>query len=492
VTKKEVLDMFERDALLMGRVCMPTMFKVKTPPFHREIADAYHNHANTRIVVIAPRGHAKSSLVACVLVLHHIMFDKGPKVVVLASKTVGHAERLLQTIKNVLDYSLPFRKFFGYWGEHSAGRWTNSEVVLKDNTLIVTRGTGQQVVGLKHGDQRPTLLVMDDPEDTENTKTTEAMEKNLRWLFTQFIPTRDAQRGRVIVIGTPQHQRCIVEILMTAKGWKQLRYKAIQDDGTALWPEQWSVEKLLEEKATCESMNRVSMWYREYQCQILSDEEQLFRESDLRYWNGHFDRDDQGNAYLAMEDDQGNPTANVPVTVFMGIDPAVSTAGTADYTVIMCCAVDADNNRYILPFVRKRMNPSLVIDTIQTEDIKYRPLRKRLETSGQQEIYADVLRNLERAGSILVTHKPRDSKSKRYLEGLEPYFVKHKVYIQRSMADLKEELLQFRSDGRHAHDDMLDAMYYSFRNVYPPAHQVERNQSAHSDPKSKRLSWSVS
>ena len=135
--------------------------------------------------------------------------------------------------------------------------------------MIMCRGTGQQVVGLKHGNQRPTLVILDDPEDMNNTKTSEAMEFNLRWLLQALIPGLDAKKGRIAVIGTPQHQRCMVEMLQQMYDWNALRYKALQDDDTALWPEMWPADKLKAEKESLDSIGRVSSFYREYQCEII-------------------------------------------------------------------------------------------------------------------------------------------------------------------------------------------------------------------------------
>lgn len=62
------------------------------------------------------------------------------------------------------------------------------------------------------------------------------------------------------------------------KGWETRRYQAMSDDGkNVLWPEMWSKKKLLEEKEDLESIGRVSMFYREYMCQIIGDEDQMFR-----------------------------------------------------------------------------------------------------------------------------------------------------------------------------------------------------------------------
>ena len=199
--------------ILFGKVVMPNMFSVESPAFHYEIAKTLLDRKQKQINIIAPRGHAKSSIVGGVYPLYHIMFDKGPKLIVLVSRTQDHAVKLLGTIKDVLDFSPQFRQLFGYWGMNSAKSWAKTEVQLKDGSMIIFKGPGKQLRGIKHGNQRPTLIVVDDPEDENNTKTSEAMEGNLRWLLQSAIPSLDPKKGRIAIIGTPIHQRCIVETL---------------------------------------------------------------------------------------------------------------------------------------------------------------------------------------------------------------------------------------------------------------------------------------
>lgn len=148
--------------ILFGKVSMPNMFSVPSPEFHYQIAETLRNKENKQVNIIAPRGHAKSSIVGGVFPLYHIMFDKGPKLIVLVSRTQDHAVKLLGTIKDVLDYSATFRQMFGYWGMNSAKSWAKTEVTLKDGSMIICKGTGQQLRGIKHGNQRPTLIIVDD------------------------------------------------------------------------------------------------------------------------------------------------------------------------------------------------------------------------------------------------------------------------------------------------------------------------------------------
>ena len=99
--------------LLFRRMVMPNMFSENSPGFHYTIVDNLHNDEQKQINIIAPRGHAKSSVVAGVYPLFHLMFAKGVKVIVLVSRTQSHATKLLGTLKDVLDYSKEFR-YTGY------------------------------------------------------------------------------------------------------------------------------------------------------------------------------------------------------------------------------------------------------------------------------------------------------------------------------------------------------------------------------------------
>ena len=141
------------------------------------------------------------------------------------------------------------------------------------------------------------------------------------------------------------------------------------------------------------------------------------------------------------------------------------------------------------------MPPSRVIDEIIRMAEKWKPMTVRIDVGGQQEIYADVIRNLEnKRGIRMLTYRPREQKSKLYLEGLEPWFYKRKVYLTNGMHELKDELLAFRTDMRHKHDDMIDAMFYAFHRALPPSHTVsaEKGRQSGDEPVSNKNSWMLS
>ena len=479
------LNKLRDNMILFGKVVMPNMFTAPYPDFHYQVAKVLSNKHEKQVNIIAPRGHAKSSIVGGVFPMHHIMFDQGPKLIVLVSRTQDHAVKLLGTIKDVFDYSETFRAIFGYWGQHSARSWAKTEIELKDGTMIVCKGTGQQLRGIKHGNQRPTLIILDDPEEENNTKTSEAMESNLRWLLQSAIPSLDPKKGRLAVIGTPIHQRCIVETLKEMDGWKNMLFKPDLDNNKALWEEWQPIDKLQKKKKELESINRVSVFYREYMCEVVGDEDQLFREDYLRYYEGDIVRRDSG-AYLHITSIDSNSSVEEyrPVNIFMGVDPASSTKQTADFSTVVTVAVDKDNNRFVLPYYRDRATPLKLAEKILAQFKIYKPDKTRIESVGYQEMLREYIKKRCDEENIFVPgleirENPRNSKSSR-LETMEPYFAMKKTFIRKDMQELKDELLLY---PRGKHDDLLDGLYYATKKIYPPNHGEYSKSTEKNDQK---------
>tara|TARA_R100000664_G_scaffold18126_1_gene27117 strand:- start:1469 stop:2959 length:1491 start_codon:yes stop_codon:yes gene_type:complete len=470
----EIASKLRHDMVLFGKICMSNMFAVNSPKFHYEIAEQLLNPDKKQINIVAPRGHAKSSIVGGIFPLHHLMYGEGQKLVVLVSRTQDHAVKLLGLLKDTMDYSEAFRSIFGYWGQHSARSWSKSEIELKDGSMVICKGTGQQLRGIKVGNQRPTLIIVDDPEDENNTKTAEAMENNLRWLLQSAVPSLDPMKGRIVIIGTPQHQRCMVETLKGMHGWKNLTFKPDFDKNIALWEDWWSIEKLLEKKKELESINRLSVFYREYACEIVGDEDQLFKADDFRYYDGDFIRK-KGKSYLRITSLDGEKCDKmVPVNVFTGVDPASSVKRGADYSVIYNLAVDDEDNRYSLPYYRKHATPLTLAEAIVNNFRRYRSEKTRIESVGYQEMLREYVLKRSRDENLFIPglnikENPRTSKSNR-LESLQPIFANHKMFLKEDQQDLINELLLF---PRGKHDDLLDGLFYANKGSYIPHHKYE-------------------
>jgi len=488
------------DLIEFGQTIAPKFFSVQSPSFHYEIAEPLLDDSVKFLNVIAPRGTAKSTL-AILKALHHLMFTKGKKVVAIVSRTQGHAINLLQTIKDIVEYSPEFRELFGYWGINTSEKWTSTEIRLKDGSAIVCRGMGMMFRGINIGGQRPTLIILDDPEDENNTKTSEAMDANLTWLLQSAEPAVDAEKGRIVVIGTPLHQNCIVMKLKESKKYKTLHYKYLHDeDGVkwSLWPKMFSVAQLEQMKKDAEEMGKLSSFYKERQCEVIGDEDQLFKPEYMQSWDGYLEvKKDQGlyECVLHITEQNGYvfPREKViPVNTFLGVDPASSVLQTADFSVVFPVAYDKDENIYCLPYWRKRATPMDVAEGIFQKIEEVRPQRGGIETTGYQEMLREYVRKgmidrkLYLAGfEATEGYKPRTEKSKR-LERLHPFFYRRKVWIKKGQQTFLDELFMF---PRGRHDDLLDGFDYATKRLYPPTHTTETKKKTGLQRPEAEKSW---
>ena len=414
-----------------------------------------------------------NTTIVTIYVLYHLFLDPEPgkKFVVIISKTQAHSKTILSSIKEILAYSTGFRQLFGYQGEHSAKVWRDDAIVLGNGNGITTRGTGQPMRGINLGMQRPTLVIVDDPEDENNTKTKEAMDSNLMFILQSVTPSIDAKRGRVIVIGTPLHELCIVQRLSTMSSWKHVFFQNSIQKGLALWPESKNLEWLTQKRDELQEHGLVRSYYQEYECELIAGTDSMFKEEYIQY----YDKD----AYLEWQDRDAFlrfPSSNyiIPVNVYMGVDPASSIQQSADYSTIVPIAVDAQMNIYVLDYFRKRVNPMDLADSIENWYLRFKPNLTTIESVGYQEMLRQYMRTRIFIPGLEIKENPRQSKSAR-LEMLQPFFAQKKVFIKESiMKDLVEELIMF---PKSKHEDLMDGLYYA----------VKRSRGAvHSKPEHER------
>ena len=213
----------------------------------------------------------------------------------------------------------------------------------------------------------------------------------------------------------------------------------------------------------------------------------MFSEKYLKYHDYDYSIDDEGQHFLTDGKDK-----QIPVNIFMGVDPASSIRKTADYSVIMPIAVDKENNRYVLPYYRKRATPMKLAESIIQYFKMYKPSKVRIESVGYQEMLREYIRTRCEEENIFISgleikESPRTSKSSR-LETMEPYFAQGKMYMKKDMLELKDELLLY---PRGKHDDLLDGMYYAMKGIYKPSHEKQAQAKRDNSFKSNSTSWKV-
>lgn len=268
----------ESDITHFAEIVCDDVVTTKIPEFHKDI----YNLAveKPRIALAAPRGFAKSTIIAKIYPLWLAITKKKKDICIIsASETlaVDHMRYIKQAIE-----ANPWIQ--SIWGNLKSDKWSENHIIIlhPDGTRINIRakGAGGQIRGF-----RPDCLILDDIE-TDESVTSEDQRKKLKdWLFKACINCL-LPNGQLIIIGTIIHPLSVLEDLLEMPNeWTKHRYKAyldgIQEEGHELWPEERPHDWLQKRKAEIGSWAFAS----EYLNNPILDETAPIKENNIRYWS---------------------------------------------------------------------------------------------------------------------------------------------------------------------------------------------------------------
>ena len=166
----------------------------------------------------------------------------------------------------------------------------------------------------------------------------------------------------------------------------------------------------------------------------------------------------------------------------MGVDPATdSVRRDADYSVLIAIAVDADNNIYVLDYLRKRSIPVLgipgeakkgIVDYMFDYSKTYHPSLFVVEdTTMSKPVFQALRAETRRRNDFSVRFKEekpgtRMSKRDRIQEILAQRFAIGQIHLKKDQYDLQHEVITF--GPRMGHDDTIDALAYACKYANPP------------------------
>ncbi len=202
---------------------------------------AEHPHS----LLLAPRGHGKSTILTVAFTLHRILFNPDLRVLIV-SNTAAQAQAFLREVRAQLEKNPAIVDVHG----NLAGQpWNENEISLCSR-LIPAKEATVTVMGVmgpvisKHYD----IIIMDDVVD-EALAAGKAMRVKLEtWYYKELLPTLEPG-GELHVMGTRYHHDDLYGRLIL-KGMPTLIERAILEKGgeeRALWEEKFPL-RLLREK----------------------------------------------------------------------------------------------------------------------------------------------------------------------------------------------------------------------------------------------------
>lgn len=223
----------------------------------------------------------------------------------------------------------------------------------------------------------------DDTEIRENVATPEQRAKIWEWFTSEIIPMIDPVHGKLIVIGTILHSNSLLTKLLSDENhYLTATYRAINPDGTSLWPERFTVERLEEIKATVGPR----AFAQEYMNIPFATDAQVFKPEWFRPYGVGDVRFDENSRRWTF---QGRP-----LRVFQAIDPAISDSMDADYFAACTIGVTDDRDVILMDVqARRGMDFPSQVAFVKDYYLDFRPLRVGIEeVAYQRALRQQILR----------------------------------------------------------------------------------------------------
>lgn len=227
--------MGERSILDFAKTYFPRHTVHKPCAFHHEICSILQEMSearNGRLAVAAPRAHAKSTVVSFFYVMWSICYNK-ERCILILSAIAKQAQQLLSGISMALDTNALLQEDFPevFSPETKARtKWTQDQIVTPNNIMVAALGMGQDMRGIKHDEDRPTLVILDDVDGEKNTYSAESRENVLNWFTRTVLKIGALKRCNFIAVGTLLHKDSLLARLTRAGeflDWEKRIYKAV-------------------------------------------------------------------------------------------------------------------------------------------------------------------------------------------------------------------------------------------------------------------------
>lgn len=406
------------------------------------------HHGGKRVLLLAPRGHGKSTIML-VYIIYRICMDTDIKIL-MASHVESLAKQQARAVQTYLELPLIQDTF-----DFSKGKpWSVATFFLggKIQPVMATVAARGGMVG-----KRFDIVIFDDLLSLENCMNETSRENILNWIRGEVIPAIDPfdpekdeyDKEKMIVIGTRKHQKdWYSQLLESSLYTKVLDVAYTEQDGvrTYLWPEKFNKEVL--EMKLIELGPR--LFAQEYMNQVSPSEGMELK----REWIGIFEELPPRHCYK----------------VCMGVDPSLgSKEQKASSLAVAVIAYDTRpefHHVYVLELFKQKMSlleqEKKILELVE----KWQPVSTNIESVLVNTTFADrMISQIPHANPIDYIHTrlkgtSEVSKHNRIKSLIGAYFeeglvsLKNPNYNEQARVFIETEYVEF-PDGE---TDLLDAL----------------------------------
>lgn len=174
----------------------------------------------------APRGYAKSTITALIKPIHDVCYGLESFIVVI-SNTQEQANQKLRDIRSEVLTNTALASFFGIHFRRKAIGETQYMVYCGDRPcLFMAFGAAVEIRGIRFGADRPTKIVVDDSEHSEEVENEAIRTKYENW-YMEVVSKIGSETTNIDFVGTILHKESLLSKLLKNPAYDGKKYKAI-------------------------------------------------------------------------------------------------------------------------------------------------------------------------------------------------------------------------------------------------------------------------
>lgn len=441
----------KQDIYWFFRMYFPHYITYQIAPFQIEILRLLQNDSIKRIAVTAFRNSGKSTFCSLVAPIWYIVGVLQKKYIILVCQNQERAKQVLTNIKKELEMSGLLSSDFGSFVEQNS-EWTANTIVLsKYDARITVLSIGEGIRGVRHGQYRPDVIIVDDVEDVQSAKQKDALDRLWQFINGELIPTGITD-VKVIFIGNLVHEDSLMMRLKKAIQGSLIEgayrsYPLYDNNKNIFWPGKFPM--MTEIEKLHRRIPSENDFLREYLLIIVPQVDRIIYPEDIHYY-------DHSKKFDFME--------NMFQFYAISIDPAVSEKDSADKTGIIVYKVYGEKENlkvYIQPHpINKRLTVPQLIQEVKQIVASFGPraLYKVFIEGGstQKGIYQMLQHTGIPAEEIIPQGKDKYTRLSMTKSWISNSII---LFPNQGAEELIDQLLYF---GTERYDDLVDSLTLFF------------------------------
>ncbi len=432
------------DYEFFGRAYFPEYCSLPPCAFHHEqyaeMKRIEESGGGETVIIAAPRESAKSTSWNTIYTANNAVYGKKHYIVLISDSSEQAIDDLKQ-VKTALEENEYILEDFGKL--RGSTTWKTDAILLKNDVLIVAKGSGKKVRGIKHKQYRPDLIILDDIENDENVRSPDQRKYLMNW-FNKVVMNAGSKRTDVVVIGTILHYDSLLNNLLEKPGYRTKKYKAvIEDNNSPLWLD-W--KEIYTDKSNPNNVEDAYKFFLTHEEEMTAGSRVIWPEAkDIYYYkrkyidlgpaayNSEYQNEpvDPETSWITPDDFQyydGEDGPGLPLleecVVKGALDPSMGKKETSDLSAICTMAKDKNGYLYVVESDARRRKPDNIIADIFEKQRRFKYQEFYIEDVAFQAYFAEnVQKESAKNGTylnIVTEPKPKGEKHERIKAQLQP------------------------------------------------------------------------